>query len=140
MATDKIKVFFKVDGARKMMEQVYRVQMALEAIKKFEHPRKHILRHKDNRYRLRKRKINEARARLHVNAFFTLVDAAIALSAPIPRYSAFGETHPGGPEIVGENGPETIKQEDCIFPVFTPNMIDLPRGTSVLPVAHFKAI
>lgn len=63
------------------------------------------------------------------------VQVATVLATPIPKYADGTESHPGGPAIYGEAGPEVVKE-----PGKNPYIVDqatlgmLPKGTKVTPM------
>ena len=67
------------------------------------------------------------------------LQAAVIAAQPIPKYAKGTEDHPGGLAIVGDAG----KEEVAIFPdgkyyvtPKVPTIVDLPKGTEVLPDAN----
>lgn len=67
------------------------------------------------------------------------LQAAVIAAQPIPKYAKGTEDHPGGLAIVGDAG----KEEVAIFPdgkyyvtPRVPTIVDLPKGTEVLPDAN----
>lgn len=65
------------------------------------------------------------------------VQVATIMATPIPKYAKGTDNHTGGPAIVGDGGKKEIvvySGKAWITPD-VPTLVDLPRGTQVLPDA-----
>lgn len=133
MATDNLNIKIATEGFRKTSEALYRLRISLAAFSKSTKSRKRLFQHKDRLHRLRKRQTNRARARLYFNARFAIVDAAICLSTPIPKYLQGSGTELA---FVGKGLEEVIQCNpgERIFPVFPAKMMELPSGSAIIPL------
>lgn len=137
MATDNIQMSFKTEGFRETIKSLRRLQQALMKIGKLIHRRKRLFQHKDRLHRLRKRQTNQVRARFHFNAYSSMIDMAIALSRPIPKYPK-GSADIGGTAIIGERGPEIINRGERIFPVYSKELTPLPPNAQIVREGVFN--